>query len=241
MEKELSHAPEGNVLVKRYKKSVQFYYRNDSKDRNGTYMPVAERERAIALVQKAYNKKMLVTAREQWEILDSFLKRYDPDALMNVFKKESVLRQAYLRTYELPDEQYIKAWEAVEYEKKPINDNVPLHYTEKKERVRSKSEVMIANALLQAKLPYRYECQLRLDSRVIYPDFTILRMRDRKEVYWEHFGMMDDTEYLNAALQRISMYETNGIFPGEQLVLTFETYRVPLNAATIQQVIGYYL
>ena len=53
VEKGLSLAPDGSVLVKRYKKGIQFYYREDPKDRNGVYMPSAERKRAIALVQKA--------------------------------------------------------------------------------------------------------------------------------------------------------------------------------------------
>ncbi len=241
VEKDLSRAPEGNVLVRRYKKTVQFFYRNDPKDRNGVYMPAAERERAIALIQKSYEKKVFTIAKEQWKILDSFLKRYDPDALTSVFEKERELRQKYLHAFELPDEQFLLAWEAVEYEGKPFSENVPDHYTQKKERVRSKSEVLIANELLRAKLPYRYECPLKLDDRIIYPDFTILRMRDRREIYWDHLGMIDDTEYRNNALQRIRMYETNGIFLGDQLIISFETYRLPMNAVVIQQAISHYL
>jgi len=64
-EKGLSLAPEGSVLVKRYKKGIQFYYRENPEDRNGTYLPVADRERAIALVQKSHDKKILTRAKEQ--------------------------------------------------------------------------------------------------------------------------------------------------------------------------------
>ncbi len=239
-EKGLSHAPDGNVLVKRYKKGIQFYYREDPKDRNGIYMPSAERKRAIALVQKAYDRKVLAAAKEQWKELAVFLSKFDPDALMNVFEKESELRQKLLKPYELPDKQFVEAWEAAEYERKPFPDNTPVHCTEREERVRSKSEVMIANALRKEKIPYRYECPLRLGNQMIHPDFTVLRVRDRKEIYWEHLGMMDDTEYRNTAFQRICMYEANGIFPGDQLIITFETYRMPLNAAVIQQMIRHY-
>lgn len=239
-EKSLSFAPEGSVLVKRYKKGAQFYYREDPKDRNGTYILAAERERAIALVQKAYDRKVLAAAKEQWKTLNSFLTKFRPDALANIFEKESELRQILLNPFELPDKQFLAEWESAEYEGKSFLENTPLHYTDREERVRSKSEVMIANALLKEKIPYRYECPLKLGNQTIYPDFTILRMRDRKEIYWEHLGMMDDTQYRDTALQRIHIYEANGIFPGEQLILTFETYRMPLNAQVVRQMIRHY-
>ena len=239
-EKSLSLAPKGSVLVKRYKKGVQYYYREDPKDRNGTYMPAAERDRAIALVQKAYNRKILAAAKEQWKVLGSFLANYCPDVLADVYEKESELRQILLHPYELPNKQFVTTWEAVDYERKPFSENAPVHYTDREERVRSKSEVMIANALLKEGIPYRYECPLRLGDRTIPPDFTALRVRDRKEIYWEHLGMMDDTEYRNSAFQRIRLFEANGIFPGDQLILTIETYRMPLNTAVVQQMIRHY-
>ena len=240
-EKRLSLAPEGSVLVKRYKKGVQFYYRKDPKDRNGIYMPTAERDRALTLVQKSYDRKVLAAARDQWEVLDSFLNGFDPEALRNVYEKERELRKILINPCELPDKEYVKAWEAVQYEKKGFLENTPVHITDRKERVRSKSEVMIANVLLKEKVPYRYECPLKMKNQIIHPDFTILRLRDRKVMYWEHLGMMDDTEYRNAAFQRIRMYEANGIFPGDQLILTFETLRMPLNVEIVQKMVKHYI
>ena len=203
-------------------------------------MPVAERDRAIALVQKAYDLKILAAAKEQWKALNSFLTVFSPDALAGVFEKESELRQVLLNPYELPDKQFVTMWEAADYERKPFTENTPLHYTDREERVRSKSEAMIANMLLKEGIPYRYECPLRLGDRIIHPDFTALRVRDRKEIYWEHLGMMDDTEYRNTAFQRVRLFEANGVFPGDQLILTFETYRMPLNTAVVQQMIRHY-
>ena len=71
-------------------------------------------------------------------------------------------------------------------------------------------------------------------SAWIHPDFTILRRSDRKEVYWEHLGMMDDPEYAANALMRIDLYERNGIFPGDRLILTHETGRQPLRTRLIE-------
>lgn len=50
------------------------------------------------------------------------------------------------------------------------------------ERVRSKSEVIIADILNQEGIPYRYECPLQLKGwGKVYPDFTVLSERERPE------------------------------------------------------------
>lgn len=55
----------------------------------------------------------------------------------------------------------------------------------------------------------------------MYPDFTFLSKRTRKEIYWEHEGRMDDSEYAKTAIKKIKTYEDNGIYLGENLILTF--------------------
>lgn len=74
-----------------------------------------------------------------------------------------------------------------------------------------------------------------------YPDFTLLNIRTRKEILWEHFGMMDDPEYVEKAVQKIMTYEQNEIFQGENLILTYETRKIPLNQKTIMRKLWQYL
>ncbi len=88
-------------------------------------------------------------------------------------------------------EEFVHNWEAVRYEGKGFRTDVPEFYTAKGERVRSKSEVIIADALYRKGIPYRYEYPLHLSGvGEIYPDFMVLNVRLRKEMYWEHFGRM---------------------------------------------------
>ena len=61
------------------------------------------------------------------------------------------------------------------------------------------------------------------------PDFTVLNIRKRKELYLEHFGMMDNPAYAEKAINKIQMYEQNGIYVGEKLMLTYETSKNPIN------------
>ena len=58
---------------------------------------------------------------------------------------------------------------------------------------------------------------------IVYPDFTFYSKRLRQEIYWEHEGLMDNQEYARAAVKKINSYQMNGIFPGERLILTYET------------------
>ena len=85
-------------------------------------------------------------------------------------------------------------------------------------------------------IPYRYEYPLVLNNNiVVYPDFTILRMPERQEVYLEHFGMMDDMNYVDTALLKINSYEMNDIYLGVNLFVTYETSRQPLNTKKLKE------
>jgi hypothetical protein len=60
-------------------------------------------------------------------------------------------------------------------------------------------------------------------------------------MYWEHLGMLDDDVYLEKALRKTMSYEHSGIFPGEDLILTFETKNIPLSPKQILLKIEHYL
>ena len=85
---------------------------------------------------------------------------------------------------------------------------IPLLFSENGERVRSKSEVIIADILKNNGIPYRYEYPV-LINRNIHPDFCCLNVRTRKEYFWEHFGKMDDIEYARQKLERTLKSESS--------------------------------
>lgn len=75
---------------------------------------------------------------------------------------------------DVSDDEYANMWANKSFIGKAYNDQLPYYETDNKERVRSKSELNIANALYKYGIPYKYECPLRLSNgKVIYPDFTI--------------------------------------------------------------------
>ena len=76
---------------------------------------------------------------------------------------------------------------------------------------------------------------------MVYPDFTFLSRKTKQEIYWEHDGRMDDFVYAQNAVRKILAYEENGIYPGESLILTFETEKNVLNTRIIERLVHRYL
>lgn len=239
-EARMKEAPEGSVRIIKHWSGHQFYHRLDSNNSSGVYIPASEFEKARALIQKKYDLKMLAVCREQLALIDHFLNKYDPDAIKRIYAKSGEVRKQFIQAAELPDEDFRAEWRAVSYDGKEFREGAAEHYTLRGERVRSKSEVMIANALFRAGIDYRYEAPLLLGSQLVYPDFTILRMADRKTLFWEHAGLIDDADYRNDLLSRIVIYEENGFFSGEDLILTAETQKRPLNIRDVQRVVNHY-
>ncbi len=81
-----------------------------------------------------------------------------------------------------------------------------IYSTHKGDKVRSKSEVIIANTLHANKVKYEYEKKLYYNKDSwIEPDFTIT-MPDGTEVYWEHLGMIGSEEYDKTWLRKLDIY-----------------------------------
>lgn len=89
---------------------------------------------------------------------------------------------------------------------------------------------------------YLDECPLYLKPYgIVYPDFTFLSPSTGKEIYWEHEGRMDDPDYARKAINKIELYQSNGLLIGEQLILTFETSTTVLNMDSVKKTVEQYL
>lgn len=103
-------------------------------------------------------------------------------------------------------------------------------------RVRSKSEALIIRVLIEFDIPFLYEYPIHIDGQDIYPDFHILNTRTGEEFLYEHFGQMDNAEYVEKRfLWKLKEYSKVGIELGKNLVATYETQHSPLNEAELRQ------
>ena len=86
-----------------------------------------------------------------------------------------------------------------------------IHRTARGEMVRSKSEVIIANALAAQGFDYAYERPLMIEGVTKYPDFTIEDMESGHTIYWEHCGMLHVPSYRRRWEKKLDWYRANGI------------------------------
>lgn len=241
-EKALKKAPDGSLRANRHGKGIQYFHYLSSDNPNGVYMKNSEKELVKKLAQKEYDQKVLKCASKEYELLKRLNKLHKGGAAEDVFEKIASMKQHLITPSWITDKMYVEEWEKIPYSGLGFREDIPELYSDKGERMRSKSELLIANALARRNIPYKYECSLELNPYgIIHPDFTVLNIKNRKEMYWEHFGLMDEEEYREKCFYKIMSYETNGYFPGDRLIMTFETVRQPLSSRTIDVVINKYL
>lgn len=241
-EKALQHIVQGTLRISDSGNSTKYYHRRNTSDRSGVYIPEKERDIARKLAQKEYDCKILGAVNKELKVIKKYLVGYPDMRAEQLYEKLHKERQKLIIPIEETEEQYLMKWQDYSYQGKGFDENVPEYFSDRGERVRSKSELIIADLLNKEFIPYRYECPICLNGMgKIYPDFTVLNVKKRKEYYWEHFGMMDDPAYVEKALQKIAAYELNGIFPGEGLLITYESRKNPLNQKVVKGIIHHYL
>lgn len=240
LEKRLKTYPEGKLHIVRSGSRVQYYLRTDSKDKSGTYLSKKEDKKIRTYLQKKYDEATIKQINSEIKNLEHILKRVNSDLRKNYSDYPQEIKQ-YIVPVDVSDEDYIKEWLSIPYARKSILEDLPVYFTDRGERVRSKSELNIANMLNKMNVPYKYECPIRLSNgKIIHPDFTVLDVKKRREIYWEHRGMMDDRMYLKHAIERVKEYGKSGIYVGDNLLLTEETSTLPLGTNEIERLIRHF-
>jgi len=237
--------PSGSLHISSSNGVEQFYIWN--KDENGKavkkkYIRKADRLVAVSIAQRDYEMKLLKELQTRQSAVKKARKVYEKTAPENVQGVFPHGKRVLIKPLFCLKEEYIRRWLALEYERKPFEENTAEIYTARGERVRSKSEKIIADTLLRFGVPYRYEAPLELKGYGrVHPDFTVLNAETRQEFYWEHLGRMDDERYIKDAMIRIQQYQRNNILPGLDIILTFETKTMPLDIKVLDNVIQRFL
>ncbi len=245
----LKNAPAGSVrIVQRRNNVLQFYRKTEAGDYQGSYMPREEDALARRLVQKDYDQRALEKAKQELRLIQQFQTSLQKKSTDTAFAALDKNRQTLVTPATLTDSQYAELWQNQSYRKNKRHEENQQLTTDRGELVRSKSEVIIANALSASKVPYRYEFPLVIERSEgdenfceFHPDFYCLNVRTRQEYAWEHFGMMDDAEYAARAAEKMALYSANGYFPGKNLIITMESKSAPISSREINRVINEYL
>ncbi len=236
----LDTVPEGHLRISRDKNKPRYYQCID--DSKGSYIPRADTELPRLLAQKSYNEAVIKKGEAKLKQIKKIIRNYLDDEIEKIYTSMNKERQLLVTPIEPTWEQLLTKWYKEEYQGKEFREGTPLILTEKGERVRSKSEKILADYFYRKNILYKYEKPLYLKGYgTVYPDFTFLSKKTYQEIYWEHEGMMDKPDYARSAVRKIESYQINHIYPGERLLMTFETEQDILNSKIIENLTEKYL
>lgn len=238
LDDQLAACPDGKLICSRTENRYKWY---QSDGHTKTYIPKKNRTHAEQLAAKKYLTLLKEDFLNEKHAIDSYLKHHKS----NVGKAEKLLSepsefQNLLRTYFTPLSQELEDWINAPYEKSQKNPEHLKHHSISGHLLRSKSEAIIDMILHINKIPYRYECSLHLGEITLFPDFTIKHPKTGEIFYWEHFGLMDDSNYSKTVCSKLQLYMSHGIIPSINLITTFETQNKPFNPDTAEKIIEEY-
>ncbi|WP_155831060.1 hypothetical protein [Butyrivibrio sp. MB2005] len=233
--------PDKYISVSKSNGLTQYYW-VDKKTKRRKYAKQCEIESLRTVAQRDYNENMRKKLCNIKKNMENFLSVYDIPGIEEIYNRMSDARKELIVPIIEPREAFIEKWKNVEYEPMGFEEGSAEFYSDNGIRVRSKSELMIANTLEKMNIPYRYEypTKIKLLGNV-RPDFTCLNVRTGKQYIWEHFGRMDSLSYANKNVFKIDAYMQTGYFQGKNMIMTFETSQHPISSATIKSVIEQYL
>lgn len=174
-------------------------------------------------------------------LMDGFLKKYknyDPETVS----------KGISRAYEIPPEKVFETMGLISpntWAKDFVaNDEYPEHLkhtTSRGEKVRSKSEVIIANQLYLNGIDYRYEWKEWYGRNIISPDFKLFHPVQHRLFLWEHLGMLLSLGYLDSALWKLQRYYDCGFVLWDNLIVTFDDQDGNLDSRVVSKLIDLYL
>ena len=238
-EHRLRKLPQGKLVMKN-----GYYYKRDynANGREEFYIPGSKQLLIDQLKERGYLEKSIRQIETNLLAMERLLEKYQNYDPLSVLPK---LGKAYQM---LPEECYalcgISSPENFENENQERNFYLQEHLkmiTIKGHKVRSKSELDIANQLFLNQITYRYEPQILIGGKVFYPDFEILKVPEQKIFYWEHLGMMGQPEYREHAEYKLEEYRKAGIVPWKNLIITYDDENGGLDSKTISKIIDVFL
>lgn len=196
------------------------------------------------LIQRSYLEKLIRTGTRELKARTGFRKAHPELKIEEVFDQLSDQRKEIIQPLVPTPAQFAEQWQNQPYPSRnpvPLDDKFPTGVSHCP-FVRSKSELLEVQQMDAQGVIFLYEFPLVLTDlhglkKTVYPDFTILVQKTHNVLYWEHFGRIDDPEYLAAFKDKQELYAANGIF-GSKLYQTFEYSNRPLTMLEINAAVA---
>jgi len=228
--------PSENLICCHSKKHTKWYKSNGH---TRSYIPKTNLPLAKHLAEKKYISCLIEDTQNRLMALEPYIK------LHKVSDKSTQLLQitGYAELLSAPEYTFseeLQNWMNTPYIPNPNHPEHLTHKTLSGHFVRSKSEFIIDSLLTSNRIPFRYEADLLLGTTTIYPDFTIRHPKTGEYFYWEHFGLMNDPTYQKNVFSKLQLYTKHRIIPSVNLLTTYETQDIPLDARLVLKLIEHY-
>lgn len=220
---------------------IQFYlYDKHNKKKN--YVRKPDVKNIKKYLQRDYDVRVNEVLSNMHASLTQVVEQYNVDDIYKEYENLDNKRKNIVIPIINTRQEYIDEW----YTLYPgMQNTFPIegtYVTEKNEKVRSKSEKIIADMLYKYDIPYVYEPRLELSPfTAVFPDFAIMNKRTGKTYYWEHLGLVSDIDYAIKNFLKLQEYISNGVFPGRDLILSIESENKSLDVISVDKMIKEYL
>ena len=141
--KELESAPKGKLRLSKKGERTQYYYIEENKKE--TYIRKGNETLISQLAQKPYDEEVIKLAERRLQQIKKITKYYSDNEIEQIFYKQHPARRRFIRPIEPTWEERLEVWVQKEYTGKEFSAEAPVIFTEKGERVRSKSEKILAD------------------------------------------------------------------------------------------------
>lgn len=233
-------APEGSLKVVERRGSVEYYWRSGPIDKTGKYLRFEFDDLIRSLAQKEYDRLTVENAVLEKTELQKLLTLYEIGTVESTHDRMKRSLKVLTEPFAVSDEEFMNTWLSQKFESNPSHPEQKKYRVTADLVVRSKGEQDIATILLILGIPFFYEKPMTIfvDDRdiTIYPDFTILDVSNRREIIWEHLGMMDVPNYLESSVWKIKWYQLNGYVQGEDLFITMEGSHEKLDMLLVKKI-----
>jgi len=235
LQKHIRQCPKGTLICARNEKRYKWYV---SDGKQTVYLPKKEKTLAKKLAEKKYLSLHLQDLFRERSATEAYLARASQPKQTEIFFSRHPGIAALLSDRAVS--QTNDEWSQAVYETNTSHPQHLIHRSVSGHLVRSKSEALIDALLFLNQIPFRYECALYLGDSTLFPDFTIRHPKTGKLYYWEHFGLMDDSDYIKNAYSKLHLYAQHGIVPSINLITTYETKDHPLDSYRIERILQEY-
>lgn len=239
--KALEQMPPGRLAVKHIRNRIYFYV-IDEKTRTHSCIPKKNHQLILKLKQKRWMKRAIKIMEQNLNWQEKMLhhyQEYDTHALQKLLPLPD--GDEILADYEKQVFPDLEKWSKAQYRKNAYKTEELKLTTSFGLKVRSKSELMIAELLYAAGIPFHYDAAIEIydlnyNKVYRYVDFLI-KTPEGEEIIWEHFGMFGIKEYRDNAMRRFIEFFQNGIFQPDNLIITMDGPNGQLDMRAIERII----